>query len=207
LKLKTIAKKMYQSIKLTQEETRFWNSFSNSEKSYILTGDTAQSHEFMEYQKAGFSVEFQPQEIELQEVKHWQEPNLFFDLSSSDSDSSDDPDYIPTVPLKRVITTSNSSWPDNSNSQSSNQPSTSKQMSEQDQTGLDSDSETSTDSDNQPTETSTTPATSPRGRTIGSKNITDSWKNTATTKWKPPRKVVVEPDPEAIATRTRSRQP
>jgi hypothetical protein len=130
---------------------------------------------------------------------------LFFKPSSSDSDSSDDPDYSPPVKLKRVITTSDDSWPNNSNSQSNNQPSTSTQSGEQNYPTLDSESETSTDSDNQPTDINTTPATSPRGRPLGSKNITDSWKNTATTKWKPPRKVVVEPDPEAIATRTRSR--
>jgi hypothetical protein len=46
LKLKTIAKKIYQSIQLTKEETLFWNLFSNSEKSYILTGDTAQTLDF-----------------------------------------------------------------------------------------------------------------------------------------------------------------
>jgi hypothetical protein len=70
---------------------------------------------------------------------------------------------------------------------------------------LDSESDTFTDSDYQPSEISTAPATSPRGRPLGSKNITDSWKNTATTKWKPPKKIVVEPDPEAIAMRTRSK--
>jgi lipopolysaccharide export LptBFGC system permease protein LptF len=31
-KLKVIAKKIYQSTKLTNEETSFWNSFPNSEK-------------------------------------------------------------------------------------------------------------------------------------------------------------------------------
>jgi hypothetical protein len=39
LKLRTIATKRYQSIKLTQEETTFWNSFSNIKKSYILTSN------------------------------------------------------------------------------------------------------------------------------------------------------------------------
>ncbi len=114
--LKMIAKKIYQSIKLTQEETTFWNSCFNSEKSYILTGVTAQFLDFAKYQKAGFSVEIQPQEIIVQEEQHWQEPNLFFEPSSSDSDSSEDPDYIPPVPLKRIIATSDDSWPDNSNS-------------------------------------------------------------------------------------------
>ena len=123
LKLKTIAKKLYQSIKLTQEETSFWNSFSNIEKSYILTGDTTQSLDFTEYQRASYCVEIQPQE-DIQEEQHWQEPHLFFEPSSSDSDSSEDPDYIPPVPLRRRITTSDDSWPDNSNSRSIDQPST-----------------------------------------------------------------------------------
>jgi hypothetical protein len=76
LKLKTIAKKLYQSVKLTQEETSFWNSYSNIEKSYILTGDTAQSLDFTEYQRAGYCGELQPQ-VDIQEEQDWQEPNLF----------------------------------------------------------------------------------------------------------------------------------
>jgi transcription-repair coupling factor (superfamily II helicase) len=90
VKLQTIAKKLYQSLKLTQEETTFWNSFPNSEKSYILTGDSAHSFDFTEYQKAGFSVNFLPQ-VEHEEL-NWQEPDLFFDPSTSDSDSSEDTD-------------------------------------------------------------------------------------------------------------------
>jgi hypothetical protein len=46
IKLKTIAKKIYQYIQLTKEEASFWNSFPNSEKSYILTGEKAQTLEF-----------------------------------------------------------------------------------------------------------------------------------------------------------------
>jgi hypothetical protein len=46
LKLKTITRKIYQSIQLTEEETLFWNSFPNSEKSHLLTGDTAQTLDF-----------------------------------------------------------------------------------------------------------------------------------------------------------------
>ena len=76
VKLQTIAKKLYQSLKLTQEETTFWNSFPNSEKSYILTGDSANSFDFTEYQKAGFSVNFLPQ-VEHEQL-NWQEPDLFF---------------------------------------------------------------------------------------------------------------------------------
>jgi hypothetical protein len=91
LKLKTIAKKLYQSIKLTQEESSFWNSFSNTKKSYILTGDLAQSLDFTEYQRAGFCVEHQIQ-VDLQEEQDWRVPNLFFEPSSCDSDSSEDPD-------------------------------------------------------------------------------------------------------------------
>jgi hypothetical protein len=191
LKLKLIAKKIYQSIKLTQKETMFWNSFSNSEKSYILTGDTAQSLDFTEYQRTGFSVEPQPQDIKLQQEQHWQEPNLFFKTSSSGSDSSEEPDYLPPVQVKRVITTSDDSWPENSNSQPLIQPLTAKQAGEQENLNLDSDSETSMESDYQPGEISTTPAISSKGRPVGSRNIKDSWKNTATTEWKPPRKMVI----------------
>jgi hypothetical protein len=87
LKLKTIAKKIYQAIQLTKEESWFWNSFPNSEKSYILTGDIAQSIDFTKYQKASFCCDHQQQEIVAQEEQHWQEPNLDFEPFSSDSDS------------------------------------------------------------------------------------------------------------------------
>jgi hypothetical protein len=39
LKLKTIANKIHHSVSLSWEENICKNSFSNSEKSYILTGD------------------------------------------------------------------------------------------------------------------------------------------------------------------------
>ncbi len=55
-KLKKITKKIYQSFQLTKEETLFWNSFLNSEKSYILTDDTSQTLDFTEYQKVVFAV-------------------------------------------------------------------------------------------------------------------------------------------------------
>jgi hypothetical protein len=205
--LKTITKKIYRSIQLTQEETSFWNSFPNSEKSYILTGDTAQSIDFTKYQKASFCSDNLQQEIVVQEEQHWQEPNLYFKTCSSDSDSSEDPDYIPPVPLEKIITTSDDSWPDKSNSNLYDQPSTSRQQTgEQDNPSLDSESNTSTDSENQSNQTHTTPTTSTRGKPQKSKNITDLWKNTATTLWKLTKIVIVNPDPEAISTRTRSRQ-
>jgi hypothetical protein len=181
-------------------------SLSNFEKSYILTGDTAQSLDFTKYQKTSYC--FEPQVIVSQKEQHWQEPNLFFDPSSSDSDSSEDPDYIPPKHLQRNITTSYDSWLDNWNSIPSDQPSTSKLTGEQSNPIPDSESDTSTDSGSiisQPNDTDTVPATSPRGRPPGTKNITDLWKNTASTKWKPPMKIVIEPDPEAITTRTRSK--
>jgi hypothetical protein len=77
LKLKMITKKIYQSIQLTEEETLFWNYFPNSEKSYLLNGDTAQTFEFTEYQSSGFCSGQLPEEIFGQESNHWQEPNLF----------------------------------------------------------------------------------------------------------------------------------
>jgi hypothetical protein len=100
-KLKTIATQIYQSIKLTSEEASFWNSFPNSEKSYILTGYSAQTLDFTEYQKSGLCYENQTEEYQEQENQYWEEPNLFFEPSSSDSDSSEDPDYVP--PLKRLL--------------------------------------------------------------------------------------------------------
>ncbi len=124
---------------------------------------------------------------------------MFFEPSSSDSDSSEDPDYIPPIPVKKVITTSDDSWPDNSNSTLFNQPSTLKQQTtEQDNQSLESNSSTES------SETDMTPPTSTRGRPK-LKNIIDSWKNTATTLLKPTTKVVVNPDLEAISTKTWSR--
>jgi hypothetical protein len=179
---KTIAKKIYQSIQLTKNETSFWNSFPNSEKSYSLTHNTAQTLDFTEYQKSGFCSEHQPEEILVQEDQYWQEPNLFFEPSSPDYDSSEDPDYIPPVPLKKVITTSDDSWPNNSNSSLYNQPSTSRQQTaRQDNPSLESNSSTSS------SDTDTTPSTPTKGRPR-TKNIIDSWKNTATTLWKPTKR-------------------
>jgi hypothetical protein len=173
VKLKTVAQKLYQSVKLTQEETIYWNSFSNSEKSYILTGDSAQSLDFTEYQKAGFSVDFLPQVEQI--APDWQEPNLFFEPSSSDSDSSEDPDYVQPVPTRRIITTSDDSWPDNSNSQGLYQPSTSKQPSDPQEPNIDSDSTTSSDSE-------------PPRKTVTKQSERNSWKSTYSKEWKPTKK-------------------
>jgi hypothetical protein len=127
LKLKNIAKKIYQSTKLTNEVASFWNSFPNCEKSYILTGDTAISLDSTEYQKATFCREHQ--EVQnLEQEEPWEEPNLFFDPSSSDTDSSEDLDYTPVSPIKKAISNTDDSWPDNSNSNLANQPSTSGQL-------------------------------------------------------------------------------
>ncbi len=157
--LKTIAKKIYQSIKLTSEDALFWNSSPNSEKSYILTGDSAQTLDFTEYQKSGFFCEQQTEEFQEQENQYWEESNLFFEPSFSDSDSSEDPDYVPPVPLKKVIPTSDDRWPDNSSSSLYNQPSTSRQQdTEQNTPSLES--RTSTES----SETKTSPPMATRGR-------------------------------------------
>ncbi len=80
-----------------------------------------------------------------------------------------------------------------------NQPSTSGQLpKEPDNQNLDSNSSTDL------SETDTTPTKSARGKPT-TKNIVDSWKNTATRLWKPASKVVISPDPEAISTRTQSK--
>ncbi len=197
-KLKVIAKKIYQSTKLTNEETSFWNSFPNSEKSYILTGDTATTIDFTEYQHSTFCSDHQEAQP-AEEVVPWEDQNLFFDPSSSDTDSSEDPDYNPTVPEKRVITHSDDSWPDNSSSNLLHQPSTSNQLPKvQSDNNLDSHSSTeSSDIDNSPPKLA--------NKTGTSKSFVDTWKNTAQTLWKPSYKIKVNPDPSAISTRTRSK--
>jgi hypothetical protein len=81
-----------------------------------------------------------------------------------------------------------------------NQPSTSKQQ-KANQNNQEFQSNSSTES----SEPDTTPPTLTRGKPK-SKGIVDSWKNMATTLWKPTTKVVTKPDPEAISTRTRSKQ-
>jgi hypothetical protein len=195
LKLKTIAQKIYQSIQLTLAETSFWNSFSNSEKSYILTGNSAHTLDFTECQSTGFCGEQQPEEIPEQEENNWQEPNVFFEPSSSDSDSSEDPDYIPPSNIKRVIKTSDDSWPDSSNSALNNQPPSTSTQQPADLENQELDNNSSSESSEQ----DITPPSLSRNKQKP-KLLVDSWKNTATTLWKPKTKVVVQPDPEAIST-------
>ncbi len=194
-KLKVIATKIYQSIKLTSEERSLWNSFPNSEKSYILTGDTASTLDFTEYQHSTFCKAHQevqrPEEIEPEENQ-----NFFEEPSSSDTDSSEDPDYVPSTPVTRVIEHTDDSWPENSNSNLIDQPSTSQLPRLQGDQNLDTDSSTeSSDSDNSPQKLT-------NRKTSG---FVDSWKNTAQSLWKPPSKIQVLPDPSAISTRTRSK--
>jgi hypothetical protein len=196
LKLKTIAKKIYQSSRLTEEEASFWNSFPNSEKSYILTGDSASTLDFTEYQKATFCSEQQNNQGQNQEVDEQQ--NLFFEPSSSDTDSSDDSDYIQPIPLRRIISNTDDSWPDNSGSNLFNQPSTSTQQPKQ-QDNLDLDRNSSTES----SEIDLSPKVTTKNKPT--KSIVDSWKNTAQSLWKPSSRIKVDPDPVAISTRTRSK--
>jgi hypothetical protein len=196
LKLKTIAKKIYQSSRLTEEEASFWNSFPNSEKSYILTGDSASTLDFTEYQKATFCSEQQNNQGQNQEDNEQQ--NLFFEPSSSDTDSSDDSDYIQPIPLRRIISNTDDSWPDNSGSNLFNQPSTSTQQPKQ-QDNLDLDRNSSTDS----SEIDLSPKVTTKNKPT--KSIVDSWKNTAQSLWKPSSKIKINPDPVAISTRTRSK--
>ena len=197
LKLKTIAKKIYQYQKLSKEEASFWNSFPNSEKSYILTGDTASTIDFTEYQEAGFCSE--QNFLNQEQIQDEEEQNLFFEPSSSDTDSSEDADYIPQLPVKRVISNTDDSWPDNSNSDFINQPSTSGLQTTQ-HTNLDSDNNSTTDSSEN---SNFSPKITTNSRTT--KSVVDSWKNTAQTLWKPSTKIKVLPDPTAISTRTRSK--
>jgi hypothetical protein len=48
-KLKTMVKKMYDSVQITREESLFWNLPSSCEKSYILNGDSQITLDFTEY--------------------------------------------------------------------------------------------------------------------------------------------------------------
>jgi hypothetical protein len=197
-KLKVIAKKIYQSTNLTNEEKSFWNSFPNSEKSYILTGDTASTLDFTEYQHSTF-CKAQQEVQQPEEVGPWEDQNFFEEPTSSDTDSSEDPDYVPSTPVTRVIEHTDDSWPDNSNSNLIYQPSTSNQLPKvQRDQNLDSNSSTeSSDSDISPGKLASKSKTS--------SSFVDSWKNTAQALWKPPSKLKVLPDPSAISTRTRSK--
>jgi hypothetical protein len=95
-----------------------------------------------------------------------------------------------------VISNTDYSWPDNSNSTFGNQPSTSgQQLTGQDNQDLDSNSSTET------SEADTSPPKLARFNQ-STKHIADSWKNTVKTSWKPTSKVVINPDLEGISTRT-----
>ena len=209
LKLKTIANKLYHSVKLSQEEHAFWNSFSNTEKSYILTGDSQVSFDFTEYQNSGYQIE---EELELQQVQDYPvpqaviDPNLevqYFDPQSTDSDSSDDPDYFPPAPRVRDLIASDNSCSNSLPPSILYQPSTSSQHSE---IGKES-PEREEDIKEQPEEEQQEQAQhSPhKGRQLGSKNRPDSWKNTAAPAWKHASKIKVEIDPDSIASHTRLR--
>jgi hypothetical protein len=79
LKLKTISSKICQSIVLSGSENSFWNLFPNSEKSYILTGDSQCSLDFTECQEASFLAESEFEVEKKQPQVFLQPQNLFFD--------------------------------------------------------------------------------------------------------------------------------
>jgi hypothetical protein len=160
-----------------------------------LTGATAITIDFTEYQKSTFCSEHQEAQ-NFEQEEPWEEQNLFFEPSSSDTDSSEDHEYTPNIPFRKVISNTNNSWPDNSNSNLANQPSTSgllpRELSNQ---NLDSNSSSeSSDIDNSPLTFAK--------KTLTTKNLVDSRKNTAQTLWEPASKIIVNPDPEAISTST-----
>ena len=102
LKLKTIARKIIQSLPLSQSEIIFWNSFPNTEKSHILTGDSQCSLDFNLYQESNYQFEG---EFDIEEVLPPQvalQQNFYFDppTSSEDSDDSDDPENRPLEPVQ-----------------------------------------------------------------------------------------------------------
>ena len=196
--LKSIAFKLFHSIQLSQEESILWNSFSNCERSYLLTGDSQSPIDFTEYQSAGYLFE---EEYQLQD--HQQVPpqqvifpeqyqNLFFDPTTSEDSSDSKPEtvHFPFPPHKHLIASDNSlsaSLPavvqDSTDSLPANLP----DFPEQPEIKLEP-----------------VPSTS-RGRPPGVKNQVESWKNTAAYAWKPASKIKIEVDPDSIASRTRQR--
>jgi hypothetical protein len=93
-KLKTIAEKILQSLPLSQSKNIFWNSFSNSGKSWISTGDSQCLLEFTLYQESNYQFE---SEFDIKEILPPQvvaQVNLYFDppTSPKDSDDIDNPD-------------------------------------------------------------------------------------------------------------------
>ena len=65
LKLKIIALKIFHSVQLSPSEWHYWEKFSNSEKSFLLTGDTANTLDFTQYHKCYNQVTPQPLEQHL----------------------------------------------------------------------------------------------------------------------------------------------
>jgi hypothetical protein len=183
-KLKRIASIILQSIVLSQSESSFWNSFSNSEKSYILTSNSQCSLDFTSYQEANFLAEseFEVKEVQPQIVQKPQ--NLYFDLptSSGDSDNSDDQELKPVLNLPQHLIGSDESFsasllgliqsnitpPDLAIPRESPDSLETRGSSPKN-------AESFNNSDNSDIEV----PTAPRGRPLGAKNKLGSWKNTA----------------------------
>ena len=209
LKLKTIANKLYHSVKLTQEENTFWNSFSNTEKSYILTGDSQVSLDFTEYQNSGYQIEeeLKPQQVQYNPVPQADiDPNLnvqYFDPQSTDSDSSDYPDYFPPAPRICDLIASDNSCSNSLPPSNLYRASTSSQHSEIEKESPMREEDIEEKPEVQQQEQA---QQSPhKGRQLGSKNRPESWKNTAAPAWKPASKIKIEIDPDSIASGTRLR--
>jgi hypothetical protein len=76
---------IYNSVKLSREEMHYWNSFSNTEKSYLLTSDSQIMLDFTEHQSSGYIIkeellieELQPV-LQLPAVPAWWQ-NVFLTL-------------------------------------------------------------------------------------------------------------------------------
>ncbi len=70
LKLKLIALKIFHSVQLSPSEWQYWEKFSYSEKSFLLTGDTANTLDFTQYHKCYNQVTPQPLEQHLPAQHH-----------------------------------------------------------------------------------------------------------------------------------------
>ena len=185
-------------MKLSQEEHLFWNSFPNSEKSYILTGDSQVSLDFTEYQNSRYQIE---EELELQELPDIPVPqavidsNLnvqYLDPQSDDSDSSEDPDYFPPEPRVRDLIASDNSLSNSLPPSFLNRANTSSQHSE---IAKESPERVEEDIKEQPEEEEQAEQSTCRGRQLGSKNKPESWKNTAAHAWKPASKIKIKTTP------------
>ena len=200
--LKSIAFKLFHSIQLSQEESIFWNSFSNCERSYLLTGDSQSPIDFTEYQEAGYHYEQEYQLPQYQPVTPPQavfpehEPHLFFDPSTSEetSDSEEPETQRFPFPEHPFLIAS-----DNSFSASLPAPGSSRDS-------LPAHLPTFTEKPDQ--ELKSIPSTS-RGRPPGAKSKVESWKNTVNHEWRPASKtsrLKLESDPDSISSRTRQRR-